>query len=297
VAGCALFPRDHAFHADVRNLPVAANSGVAVRSIGESTTFWPGFSSGIWEGSRGGYPVNIVDPATSTPTDFAVAAIYADRAEPLAVPLPDAPRFEGWPNRAWDRHLLLVEPDTCSTRELINVQVPGENLSAPSSWYADSVVGVNLSSNAAPDEAVTASGFSLLSGLVRFDEVEAGVIEHAIGITLPQISDQGPVWPAQTSDGRSDDPAAPRMGTWFRLRADADLSGLGPQARIVARALQVHGAVVVDTGPALYLTGEPDLRWDDPDLRTLATLSASDLEVVDPGPMRANPDPASLQIR
>ncbi|MEZ5350465.1 MAG: hypothetical protein R2714_14885 [Microthrixaceae bacterium] len=45
------------------------------------------------------------------------------------------------------------------------------------------------------------------------------------------------------------------MGTWFRLRSDADLSGLGPQARVIAEALQEYGAVLMDT----------EDRWLSPD--------------------------------
>jgi hypothetical protein len=85
------------------------------------------------------------------------------------------------------------------------------------------------------------------------------------------------------------------MGSWFRLRADADLSALGPQALVVARALQTYGAVLADTGPGLTLAGEPDVRWDDADLATLTSLSMADLQVVDPTPMMVSPD--SHQIR
>jgi len=295
VGGCPLFPRDHAFHADVTHLPVARDSAAMIAAAGgTATSFWPGFSAGVWEGSRAGIPVNVIDPAATTPTDFAVASIYAAQSQPQGVPLPAAPRFEGWPGRAWDRHLLLVDPAACTSRELINVQLPGENLFASGSWYADSVVSVNLSSNAALPAAVTASGLSLLSGMVRYDEVASGDVGHAVAVALPMVRDTF-VWPARHTDGRTSDPAAPPMGSWFRLRPDADLSGLGPQARVVARAMQLHGAVLVDTGPRLTMGGEPDVRWDDKDLKTLSTLDMGDLDVVDPAPMQV--DPATLQIR
>lgn len=298
VGGCPLFPRDNAFRADVRSLPVAPGSVATVASAGgPSATLRPGFTSQVYQGSRGGIPVNVIDRATAVPTDFSVAAIYADRSQASAVPMPPAPRFEGWPGRAWDRHLLLVDGTTCTSRELINVQPPGENLGAPASWYADSVVSVDLSTNDALPFSTNASGFSLLAGMVRYDEVAAGDVGHAIGLTLPGIRRGAPVWPAQSSDGRSTDPQAPPMGTWLRLRPEADLARLGPQARVVARALQTYGAIVVDTGPAATLTGEPDQRWDDVDLATLSGLNLADMEVVDPTSMRADARPDSLRIR
>jgi hypothetical protein len=103
------------------------------------------------------------------------------------------------------------------------------------------------------------------------------------------------VWPANGSDGRSTDPDAPPMGTWLRLRSDVDLSHLGPQARVVAEALKVHGAVIFDTGPSYGLMGEPDTRWADGDLAGLQTLTIGMFEVVDPTPMQVSP--TSHQIR
>jgi hypothetical protein len=298
IAGCDVFPRDHAFHADVRSLPVASESAAVVGTWKAAVgSIQPGFSNFIWEGSRRGIPVNIVDRATATPTDFLVAPEYADRSSATGVLLPPDLRIEGWPGRAWDRHTILVDPTDCSTRELIYVQVPGENPLADGRWSASTVATADLTTNRAPAWSVIAVGLSMLSGLVRYDEVASGDIGHALAITSPVVRRSEPRWPAQHTDGRVDDPTAPVMGTWFRLRADADLSGLGPQAAIVARALQVHGAVLTDTSPTSMLRGEPDDRWDDDDLATLRTLDLDNFEVVDPTPMRASADPADLTVR
>jgi hypothetical protein len=58
-------------------------------------------------------------------------------------------------------------------------------------------------------------------------------------------------------------------------------SGLGPQAAVIARALQTYGAVIADTGPNFTVHGTPDARWDDADLATLQQLHTGDFEVVD----------------
>ena len=73
------------------------------------------------------------------------------------------------------------------------------------------------------------------------------------------------------------------MGAWFRLRGDVDLAGLGPQARVIAEAMQRYGVVLGDTGGSFAIAGTPDARWDDEDLATLRTLSTDDLEVVEAG--------------
>ncbi len=297
IGPCPMFPADHSFNTPITGLPVAADSERVIAAIGPDSTLRHGFSSTVRDGTRRGYPINVVDPATSTPTDFMVAAAYLYFSDGSDVPMPEFPRFEGWPGREWDKHLLLVDTSSCRTRELLNVQPPGENDTARpfNMWYADAVVSFDLRSNERPEGSANAAGVSMLAGLVRYDEVASGRVRHAIGLTMPVIRGDGPVWPAHRSDGRSTDPAAPPMGAWFRLRDDVDISTLGPQARVVAEALREYGGVLVDTGPGITLTGEPDLRWNDADLDGLGSLTASDLELVDPSSLIV--DPATNQAR
>jgi hypothetical protein len=70
------------------------------------------------------------------------------------------------------------------------------------------------------------------------------------------------------------------MGLRLRLRGDADLSGLAPQARVVAQAMQTYGVIVADNGSAWYLSGTPDDRWNNDDLQTLGSLTGTDFEAV-----------------
>jgi hypothetical protein len=298
VGGCALFPRDNAFHAEVSSLSVKADSDRTIAAVGGSVPLRTFFGSAVWQGSRPGIPVNVVDTTTAARRDLLVSQEYQYASEPLGVPWPDTPRFEGWPGRAWDRHLLVVDSATCRSWELINVQSPIENVFGTlfNMWYADKVVTVDLSSNQhRVNGTVTAAGFSMLAGLVRYDEVASGSVDHAVSIVLPTVRQGAPTWPAQGTDGRSTDPAAPPMGTWLRLKAGADLRGLGPQATVIARALQAHGAIVSDSGPNAALSGEPDVRWNDTDLSGLGRLTMSDFEVVDASPMKVSDQ--SLQIR
>ncbi len=291
-----MFPRDHAWHASIASLRVLDRSSAMIRSATDAP-LRGGFSASIWMGSRSGIPVNVVDGSTARRTDVVVANDYGSTGAHLDVPLPESPRFEGWPGKAWDAHLVVVDSSTCESRELLNVRDPSDDPLGLGGgrWYADSAATFDLTSNDASGHGATAADSSLLAGLVRFDEVASGRVDHVLSASLVTIASGEPVWPAMGNDGRSKDPNAIPMGSWLRLRADADLSALGPQARVVAAALRDHGAVVSDTGPGFVVRGEPDERWDDDDIDTLGSLSLDDFEIVDASPMMVAPD--SYQLR
>jgi len=80
------------------------------------------------------------------------------------------------------------------------------------------------------------------------------------------------------------------MGAWFRLRADFDTSRLAPQARVVAEALKVHGMILADNGSSWYLSGAPDERWDNDQLRALGRIKGSDFVAIDATPLRVTAD-------
>lgn len=294
IAGCPLFPRDHAFHASIGRLGVHPRSDAMVAAAGGASVHLDaGFSAKPWQGARAGIPVNLAD-ARSSELVRVLPGTGAATSDHGLHPVPHAPRFEGWPSIRWDKHLLVVDPSSCTSHEMIGVTPPAAN--PLGLWMAEKVVTVDLASNGyRPGGTVKVSGLSLLAGMVRYDEVASGRVGHVIAMSIPNARAGAPVWPARASDGTNPDPDAPPMGTWLRLRADADLSRLGPQAGVIAAALREHGAVVADTGGRWVLNGEPDVRWDDRDLNTLRTLTFEDFEVVDPSPMLVSRD--SLRIR
>ncbi|MGB3411268.1 MAG: hypothetical protein WBA45_08710 [Microthrixaceae bacterium] len=295
VGGCPIFPDDNAFHASIGSLPVRSDSADVITSIGGATLgVRPAFSAGIWQGSRSGVPINVVDSRTSEIVDF-VGGEYSYLSDLGRHPLPVNPRYEGWPGIAWDRHLLVVDSATCISSEFFYVTPAWMNPFG--FWVAQTAVKIDLSTNKPRARgATTASGLSMLTGTIRYDEVASGRLGHTIAMSIPKIKKAPPVWPAFGTDGRSTDPNAPAMGSWFRLKPDTDLSTLGPQARVVAEALKLHGAVVTDTNShGMAMGGEPDTRWDDADLGTLQQLNASDFEIIDPTQMIV--DPSTMQIR
>lgn len=296
IGGCPLFPDDHAWHATIRSLAVHPRSTSMIRAT-EDAPLRGGFSAGVWMGSRAGIPVNVVDARVSRRVDVALTESWRTDGGHLGVPLPAEPRFEGWPSKAWDAHLVVVDTSTCESRELLNVRDPSDDVFGwgGGRWFADAAATYTLRSNVPSTTGSTASDASLLAGLIRFDEVTSGNIDHVLSASLPEISSGPPVWPAMDTDGRSKDPNAIPMGSWLRLRANADVSALGPQARVIAAALKDHGAVVSDMGPGFVLRGEPDVRWNDRDIATLRTLSLADFEIVDASPMMVSR--SSYQLR
>lgn len=293
IAGCSLFPRDHAFHASIGALEVHPDSDSMLAAAGGAALHLDaGFSAKPWDGARAGYPVNLADSRVAEVVQV-VAGQGAATSDLAGHPMPTAARIEGWPSMRWDRHLLVVDPATCRSHEMIGVTPPSAN--PLGAWMANKAVIVDLDSNAyRPGGTVKVSGISMLAGLVRYDEVAAGRIDHVLSMGIPSAGPRA-VWPARASDGPNPHPDAPPMGTWLRLRADTDLSSLGPQAAVVARALRDHGGVLADTGGRWVVSGEPDVRWDDADLNTLRGLTLEDFEVVDPTPMMTSRD--SLRIR
>ena len=103
-----------------------------------------------------------------------------------------------------------------------------------------------------------ATGLPMVGGLMRVDELEAGRIDHALAIAIPEVSNQGFVWPATRSDGDSGSPDAIEEGTRFRLRPDVRVGSLGlaPAARAMARAAKRYGIVVADRAGAVTFYAE-----------------------------------------
>ena len=78
-------------------------------------------------------------------------------------------------------------------------------------------------------------------------------------------------------------PAAPPMGTRFRLKASYDISGFTPQAKVILQALKTYGMILADNGSNLYISGTSDNRWDNDDLHNLGKVPPSAFEVVSTG--------------
>jgi hypothetical protein len=52
----------------------------------------------------------------------------------------------------------------------------------------------------------------------------------------------------------------------------------------VLAALKTYGMILADYGSSWYISGAPDSRWSDDDLRSLRQVTGRDFEVVRMGP-------------
>jgi hypothetical protein len=160
----------------------------------------------------------------------------------------------------------------------------------PSGWTAGSGAVFDLQSNALRPAGWTsadAAGLPIFPGLVRYDEVAAGQIRHAIRFTVRR-SRRAYVHPARHWASSSTNDSLPPMGMRVRLKAGFDASSYPPQAQVILRAMKTYGMIVADNGSDWFFSGTSDPRWDDGQLNTLKQLHGSDFEVVVMGQVVTN---------
>jgi hypothetical protein len=284
VAGCPLFPRNNYWHADVSELPVHARSDDWVRSIGLGAELKADFGSGLWNGHPIGIPTNVVTDATPT---YRFRFDYASESDRVRYPVPARPRIEG----GGDRHLLAVNKSTCKLYELFAVR------RTRTGWRAGSGAVYDLRSNALRPAGWTsadAAGLPMLPGLVRWNEVAAGHIDHAIRFTAPRTQSRY-LWPARHEASDSNDPALPPMGAWFRLKASVDITGYSGPLRVILEALKTHGMILADNGSPWYMSGVPDPHWNNDLLNSLGDhFTGRDFEAVDTSSLISNPNSGAV---
>jgi len=269
-----VLPADNIWNTPVDQLSVSPNSSTYVNTIGAATGVHADFGSGLWDGGPIGIPY-ITVPGTQT--KYPVSFDYADESDPgpYAVPL-NAP-IEGGSASTGDRHALSVDVDNCILYELYAAYPQA------TSWKAGSGAIYNLLSNnlrVATWTSADAAGLPIFPGLVRYDEIAAGEIRHALRFTVPKTQ-KAYVWPARHYASSLTGAQYPPMGVRFRLRADFDVSSFSPTNQIILRALKKYGMMIADNGSAWYLSGAPDSRWSNDDLHNLGQIHGSDFEVVD----------------
>ncbi len=268
---CPVFPASNVWNRDISSLPLLADSAALINSIGIGATLHPDFSATGY-----GIPINVVGSSTARTS---VSFDYADESDPGPYPIPASPAIEG----GSDRHIILWDTDACALYELYAAQKSGN------AWHAGSGAIWNLRSNALRPEGWTsadAAGLPILAGLVRYDEVAAGAILHAIRFTAPTTR-SAHIYPARHDAGAGSGASLPPMGLRVRLKASTDISAFGPQARVILTALKRYGMILADNGSPWYITGAPSPHWNDDQLHALQSLTGADFEVVDTSGLRS----------
>jgi hypothetical protein len=284
--GFVPFEANSLWNTDISSAPVDSNSANIINYIGSNVTLHPDFGSGTYAGHSIGIPYQIV---AGTQVKVTVnPGAYADESDPGPMPIPATALIEGYPNPpAGDRHVLVLEKDGCWLYELFN-----SHHLKNGSWSADSTAIWDMTID--PQRPYTwtsadAAGLPIFPGLLRYDEVASGVINHAIRFTVPH-SRQAFTPPASHWASSVTDPDAPPMGARLRLKASFDISSFSPQNQVILTALKKYGMILADNGSAIYLSGAPDSRWNNSDLHLLGTVTAANFDVVSIGPIYRNSD-------
>jgi hypothetical protein len=290
LSGCTVFPANNVWNAPVNKLPLDARSSAYVSSIGAGTGLHPDFGAGLYQGSPIGIPFVVV-PASQP--GVKVSFEYADESDQLPYPVPrDAP-IEGGVNASGDRHVLVVQQGSCKLYELF-----GAYPNPDGTWKAGSGATWVLTSNALRPDTWTsadAAGLPILPGLVRYDEVLAGKITHAIRFTAPRTRNAY-VWPARHAASSSTDANLPTMGQRFRLRANFDTTSFSRDTRVILEAMKTYGVILADNGSSWYISGTPDDRWDNDALsREFGRVKGSDFEAVDASGLKVSADSGAVK--
>ena len=282
---CSVTPNDSYWHANVTALPVSSSSSTFIATEGSGSPLHADFGSGLWDGGPIGIPYTTVP---GTQAKVKVTFSTASESDPGPYPIPANAPVEGGSASTGDRHVIVVDSDHCQLYEMWNAKLQKDGVS----WKAGSGATWSLSSDAMRPAGWTsadAAGLPILPGLVRYEEVAAGHVDHAIRITVPTTRTSY-IWPARHQAGSTSSTSAPPMGTWLRLKSTVNPASYPASVRPIIVALQTYGAIVADNGSAWYISGAPDSRWNNDDLHALGTITGNDFQVVDASSLMVSPN-------
>jgi hypothetical protein len=283
--GCKIFPDNNVWHSKVTGLKVHKRSRQWIRAMGgPGQLLHPDFGPSGAPEHPYGIAYNIVDGAhTRHNVDF----YYGDESDPGPYPVgPDTHVEHGS-----DRHALVVDRDACVLYEIFDFDWNGGDPQGGSGavW--------NLAGNGLRPRTWTsadAAGLPIFAGLIRRDEIQAGVIDHAIRVTAEE-TDQKFVWPARHQAGARRDPALPPMGARFRLKKRFPMAGYHPETKVILRAMKRYGLIVADNGSNWFFGGAEDIGWPNQVLDELKSIRAGAFVAVATGRMKVSPDSAAVK--
>lgn len=269
----AIFPSDNAWNKDISTEAVdpyssqiiAGFSGVGIKAD---------FGSGLWQGAPIGIPYVVVcGNQPKLPVTF---TDYGDESDagPYAIPL-TAP-IEG--NGVGDAHAIAVDAENKILYELFNAHVVNGK------WEASSGAIFDLTSNTLRPAGWTsadAAGLPIFPGLVRYEEILKGTIDHPLRFTLnSSLIKPAYIHPARHKVNSTGGQYSLPFGARIRLKTNVDISSYSATNQVILKAMKKYGLILADIGSNMYVSGAPDERWNNDDLRKLAQLKGGDFEVV-----------------
>jgi len=283
IGNCTVLPADDIWNTRIDQLPVHPSSSTWVATIGASAPLHPDFGSGLYDGGPIGIPYVTVP---GTQTKYAASFTYQSESDPGPYGIPLNAPIEGGSSSTGDRHAISIDTDHCILYEIYAA------FPQAASWQGGSGAIFNLLSDALRPASWTsadAAGLPIFPGLVRYDEITAGAIRHAIRFTVPHTQNSY-VWPARHEASSLTGAQYPPMGARFRLKASFDISKFSATNQIILTELQRYGMMLADNGSSWYISGAPDSRWNNDDLHALTTIAGSNFEAVDVSPLMVDPN-------
>jgi len=290
VACTGVFPADNIWNVRIDDLPVHPLSDDYVASIGYGNLH-PDF------GSFAGYGIPYSEVGVGADRSSSLVDIVytgcGDESDPGPFPIPaDAP-IEGGAQADGDRHVIVLDRDSCMLYELYHAFPQPDG-----SWEANSGAKYDLTSHdLRPDgwTSADAAGLPIFPGLIRYNEGAQGSIHHALRFTASRTQ-RAYVWPARHYASAITDTSVPPMGQRFRLKANFDISGFSPQIQVILRAFQRYGIILADNGSNWFISGTSNDLWDDDILGEIKTIPGSSFEAVDVSSLLIDPDSGRANV-
>lgn len=275
VAAMQIFPVTNPWNECISNRPLLANSDAMIAQINSDA----GSSHRVLELFQEMNFVLVPDNQPLVPFKFVTypgdsdlnGGTYPSGLYPIPTNMP----IEEWPTGTgsqtlaqWqtnangdDRHSIIVQPGAGLIYETWMARLTNGN------WVAANGAIFNLNTNGLRPDGRTsgdAAGFPMFPALVRFDECERGMVEHACRLVVvhsrsehiyPATHDAGSVSATQTN--------YPAMGQRLRLKASYVIpANWTKEEKALLLGLKKYGAMVADNSSSFFsISITPDDRW------------------------------------
>ena len=261
-----VFPADNPWNQVVSDWPLHPNSKNIIASIGAEKPFRYNADMGFvlvppdqprvevkvtdyaGESDKGPFPVPANTPIEGWPAD------YQRQASGKSLTLDDVQR--DMLKQGGDRHASVVDPVHRMLYEFYAMKKTDHG------WQAAQCSIFDLKSNQLRPDGWTstdAAGLPIFPATVRYDELQRGLVEHALRVTVVKTR-RAYVAPATHFASPHEDENLPRMGERIRLKQDFDISGFSPQVQAILKGLKKYGMFVADNGIDWAISVAPDPR-------------------------------------